>query len=668
MTPARFHRVLLQHVVWAAVALAPAVGHAQVDTADAEVADLDIEQLGRIRITSAARRPEPASRASAALFVITRDDIRRSGAVSLPEALRLAPGLQVARVTARDWSITARGFAEQSPNKLLVLVDGRAVYSPLFAGVFWDVQDVVLEDVDRIEVILGSGATLWGSNAVNGVINVITRPATDTRSRLVALRGGTADHLGATGRWGTGLGAAGALRVYGRYRDREGSRFGNGSEAEDDWRQGQGGFRLDFDASPRDRLTVQGDAYSGNGGQLIRRALLEPPFTETVDDELDADGANLLGRWTRRSGDRSELQVQAYFDHATRTVPSSFGRVAVDIADVELQHRVPLGRRHDVVWGVGYRLNRDSLSGTFPLRLEPGARTTHLATAFAQDEIELAASRWYLTLGAKLERNTFSGVELQPNLRVLWLPSPSHTVWSAVSRAVRIPSRLDTDISFIAQVVPTSPPLVLRFEGDEGFRSEELVSWEAGWRAHLHPTVSVDASLYYAWYDRLRSLRSMAPVTEGDVTVQPVTIANDARGDAYGGTLALHWFPRRSIRVQASYTLLEMDVSLYDDAPPGSTANVSPGFNPEHQGAIRAALAFPRGVELDLALRYVGELPSPRIPDYLEADARLGWTIRPGLTVAVLGRDLLADRHPEFSSAPQREVPRRGEIQLEWRF
>ena len=644
----------------------PAAAQGHPDTAD--VADLDIEQLGQIRITSASRRPEPASRAAAALFVITREDIRRSGASSLPEALRLAPGLQVTRVTARDWSITSRGFAEQSPNKLLVLVDGRAIYSPLFAGVFWDVQDVVLEDVDRIEVILGSGATLWGSNAVNGVINVITRPASDTRSRLLALSAGTADHLGATGRWGTGLGSTGAVRVYARYRDREASRLADGSEAEDDWRQGQGGFRLDLDATPRDRVTLQGDLYDAEGGQVVRRAVLAPPFTEVVDDELDADGANLLGRWSRRLSDRGELQVQAYYDHTTRTVPSSFGRVAVDILDVELQHRFQAGTRHDLLWGAGYRLNSDSISGTFPTRLVPGARTTHLATAFAQDEIALADNRWYLTLGTKLEGNTFSGLEVQPNVRLLWVPGGTHTVWSAVSRAVRIPSRLDTDVSFVAQVLPTTPQVVVRFEGNEDFQSEELVSWEVGWRARLHPTVSVDAAVYYAWYDRLRSVRTLAPVSEGGSVIQPVSLGNDARGDAYGGTVALHWYPRRSVRLQASYTLLEMDVRLREDAVAGATANINPGFNPEHQAALRAALTLPQGVELDLGLRYVGELPSPRVPDYLEADARLGWTLRPGLSLAVAGHDLLADRHPEFSSQPQRELQRRGEIQLEWRF
>jgi iron complex outermembrane receptor protein len=643
---------------------------AQEPAREPDVADLDIEELGRIRITSASRRPEPASRAAAAVYVITREDIRRAGAGSLPEALRLAPGLQVARVTERDWSITSRGFAEQSPNKLLVLIDGRAVYSPLFAGVFWDVQDVPLEDVDRIEVILGPGATLWGSNAVNGVINVITRPAGDSRGGLLSARAGTSDHLRATGRWGAGLGQRASLRAYGTFVDRSPSRFSGNALGEDDWQQGQGGARLDWEPGERDRVTLQGDLYGGSGGQLATRARLTPPFSETVDDELDAGGGNVLARWSRRLGEASDLQVQGYYDRAVRKVPSSFGRIAVDIADLELQHHVMPHPRHDLIWGVGYRLNSDTISSSFPITLIPPARTTHLLTGFAQDEIALRPERWYLTLGTKLEHNDFSGVEVQPNLRLLWLPGIRHTVWSAVSRAVRIPSRLDADVRFVASVLPvTTPPTIVRFDGNEDFDSEEAITWEGGWRAQLLPAVSADLSLYYAWYDRLRSVNLLAPVVEGGFIVQPAEVANDARGHAYGGTLTAIWHPRPTLRLVGSYTLLRMQVELRDDAPAGSTPNVSPGFNPEGQALLRGSLTLPLGLETDLALRYVGELPGPqRIPSYIEADARVGWVVRPGLSLGLAGHDLLHDQHAEFFSAPQRFIQRRAELQVEWRF
>jgi len=633
-----------------------------------DLADLDIEELGRIRVTSVSRRPEPAYRAAAAVFVVTREDIRRSGASSLPEALRLVPGLQVARVTARDWSITSRGFAEQSPNKLLVLVDGRAIYSPLFAGTFWDVQDVVMEDVDRIEVILGPGATVWGSNAVNGVINVITRSAADTRSRLLAVRGGTAEHVNATARYGTALGAAGAVRLYGTFLDRAPSHLGNGDSGEDDWQQGQGGFRADLDASPRDRLTFQGDIYTGTGGQEVRRALPDPPFGEVVADQLDVNGGNLLARWSRRLGEASDVQVQAYYDRSVRMLPSSYDRLAVQIADIDLQYRVPVGRRHDLVWGASYRLNADTVTGTYAVKLDPAARTTHLVTGFVQDEVELAPGEWYATLGTKIEHNDLSGWELQPNLRLLWTPSRRHTLWSAVSRAVRIPSRLDTDVRFVTQVLPTSPPTVVRVVGNEDAESEELISLEGGYRAVLHPAVSADLSLYYGWYDRLRSITPLAPFTEDGTVVQEFRVDNDARGHSYGGTAALTWQPTSRVRLQGSYTLLKMAVESVDDAPPGSFPNVNPGYNPEHQASLRASIDLPRGIELDANMRYVAELPQPRVPGYVEADARLGWSPRPGVTVALVGRDLLHAQHPEFWSDPLREIQRRGELQLEWRF
>jgi iron complex outermembrane recepter protein len=643
---------------------------AQQPEREPDLADLDIEELGRIRITSTSRRPEPASRAAAAVYVITREDIRRAGAGSLPEALRLAPGLQVARVTARDWSITSRGFAEQSPNKLLVLIDGRAVYSPLFAGVFWDVQDVPLEDVERIEVILGPGATLWGSNAVNGVINVVTRPAADSRGGLVSARAGTSDHLRATGRWGAAIGARSSLRAYGTFVDRAPSRLAGGGLGDDDWQQGQGGARLDWEPGDRDRVTLQGDLYGGSGGQLVTSAVLGPPFAETVDDELDTGGGNLLARWSRRLGETSDLQVQGYYDRAVRKVPSSFGRVAVDIADLELQHHFIPHPRHDLIWGVGYRLNSDTISSDFPITLLPPARTTHLVTGFVQDEIALSPERWYVTLGTKLEHNDFTGVEVQPNVRLLWRPDARHTAWSAVSRAVRIPSRLDADVRFVASVLPvTTPPTIVRFDGNEDFDSEEAITWEGGWRAQLLPAVSADLSLYYAWYDRLRSVTPLAPFVEDGVIVQPAQVDNDARGHAYGGTLTATWHPRPALRLVGSYTLLRMAVETRDDAPPGSIPNVNPGFNPQDQAALRGSLTLPRGLEADLALRYVGELPGPqRIPSYIEADARIGWVARPGLSLGLAGHDLLHDQHAEFFSVPQRFIQRRAELQVEWRF
>jgi len=658
----RFARALV------ALLAVPAAAAAQAGNAQPDLAELDIEELGRITVTSASRGPEPVSHASAAIFVITREDMRRAGSRSIPDALRLAPGLQVARVTARDWSITARGFGEASPNKLLVLVDGRAVYSPLFAGVFWDIQAWPISDVDRIEVILGPGATLWGSNAVNGVINIITRDASVTRGGRLSVRTSTDAPITALARYGFGLGASSALRVYGMYSDHDPSRFADGTDADDDWRRGQGGFRFDSDLSGRDHLTIQGDAYAAEGDQISRLVTLDPPYAELVPGSREVNGGNILARWTRTLGARSELRVQGYYDRAVRTQLPATGRVAVDLADIEFQHRFGLGRRHDLVWGAGYRLVSDELEDLFAIGLVPPARNTYLLTAFAQDEITLAPDRLFATLGAKLERNDFTGVEIQPNARVRWSPVPEHTLWASTSRALRIPTRLDTDIRFITNVLPTSPLTLVRVEGNEDFESESVVAAEVGYRGELASWLSLDVSAYHSWYDRLRSTHPLAPTTEDGRTVLPVTIGNDANARTWGGTVAVNWHPATRVLVRGSYTRLEMRVTSDSDAAPNSVPNISAGANPEHFGSLAVFVALPRDLELHLIGRYVGALSTPLIEDYVEAGARLGWRVTPNFSVGIRGENLLHDRHAEFASAPQREMPRRAELHGDLRF
>lgn len=646
----------------------PAAARAQVGNEAPDLDQVDIEALGRITVTSASRGPEPVSHASTAIFVITREDMRRAGATSIPDALRLAPGLQVARVTARDWSVTARGFAEASPNKLLVLVDGRAVYSPLFAGVFWDVQAWPIADIDRIEVILGPGATLWGSNAVNGVINIITRSAAVTRGGRVSARTSTDAPISAQARYGFGLGAASALRVYGMYSSREPSKFTDGTEADDDWERGQGGFRFDSELGPRDNVTIQGDAYVAGGDQIGRVVRPEPPFAEFLPGRREVSGGNLLARWSRTLGERSELRVQAYYDRAVRTQLPATGRVAVDIGDLEFQHRFAAGERQSFVWGAGYRLISDELQDLFAIGLVPPARNTYLLTAFAQDEIELVPSRFFATVGAKLERNDFTGVEIQPSARLRWSPSSGHTAWSSVSRAVRIPTRLDTDIRFITNVLPTSPLTLVRIDGNEEFESESVIAAEAGYRGELSSRVSVDVSAYHGWYERLRSTHPLPPVSEGEFTVQPVTLGNDASGRTWGGTVAANWHPMTRVLIRASYTRLEMRVTPDAEAPAGSQPAINPGANPEQFGSLAAFIDLPGNVELHLIGRYVGELTEPAVDDYVEAGARLGWQVTPELSIGLRGENLLHDRHAEFAAAPQRELPRRGELHAEWRF
>ena len=639
----------------------------------ADIGSLDIEELGRITVTSVARRPELFTEAAAAISVITREDIRRSGATSLPEALRLVPGLQTARMGTRDWAVSVRGFNDQTTNKLLVLIDGRAVYSPFFAGVFWDVQQVALGDVERIEVIRGPGATLWGANAVNGVINITTRPSADTQDGSLVLLAGTAEQLTGSARYGFALGRSGTLRIYGRGIREPTMELADGTEAPEDWSLGQAGVRADW-AGERRTFTVQGDVYRGEGSERYQLVTEPPPHVGVFDLEAVAHGFNLLGRVTGRVGSRADYAFQAYYDEAIRRQPDLYGRVAVRTADIDVQYHVPLGSRHNVLMGAGYRRVSDDISGSFVLRLEPGGRATDLFTAFAQDEIAVIPRRLSLILGTKIEHNGYSGVEVQPNARVLWNPSASHTLWAAVSGSARSPSRTDVDVVATGAVLDGPPRTFIQAQGTESFRSERLIAYELGYRATPDRRVSFDVAAYYNDYDHLRSVVAQPPVVSDTLVVLPLAIRNDFRGRTYGGEVSVTTSPRRGWRVRANYALLKMKVEPRADAPAGAATDVVAGLNPTHQASLWSSFDLPRGIELDVIGRYVSELaaPVPVISDYLTADVKATWRITPAVRVGLVGQDLLQRRHAEFKPPQgvvgQRYVPRRVSAFFGWRF
>jgi iron complex outermembrane recepter protein len=648
--------------------LLPLTGHAQ-EPDTAELANLDIEQLAQIKVTSVARRPEALGQAPAAIFVITNDEIRRSGATSLPEALHLAPGLQVARVGSREWAISSRGFNERSSNKLLVLVDGRAVYTPVFAGVNWDVQEVPLMDIDRIEVILGPGATLWGSNAVNGVINVISRSAAWTRGGVAIATGGTAESFDGTLRYGAGLRPGVDLRVYGRYLRREPTDLAGGQSATDDWDLGLGGIRLDASSGARDKFSLLGRIYTGSGGDPLQLPSATPPYSTRFDDDIEVHGGSVIGRWSRQLTGTSDASLQIYYDRSVRTEAPFVGRTRVDLLDFDLQHHFQLGRRQDIVWGAGYRRNSDETTGAYVINFVPPGRATHLFTGFLQDDIALTPVQWRLTLGSKLEHNTFSGWELQPNVRLRWVPSARQTVWAAVSRAVRIPSRVDADLFERGAIQPGPAPVLITAVGNDDFQAEELIAYEVGYRATPTGRLSLDATLYYNDYDRLRTFNPLAVGTlEGFVNL-PLTFRNDATGSTYGGTVAAAWRATRRVRVDANYTYLKMKIQTR----PGvlaATSDTRPDFNPSHQAALRLGFDLPYHTEADLGLRYVSQIFS--VSEYLQGDARLGWSPRPEVTLSLIGKDLFSPRHYEFASpsfvAELRQIPRRFLAQIRWQF
>jgi iron complex outermembrane receptor protein len=624
------------------LAVPAAAAEAPLDPTDLK--QLSIEELMQIDITSVSRRSEPLSQAAAAVTVITQEELRRSGVTSLAEALRLANGLHVARTTQGTWAISSRGFNTTTANKLLVLIDGRSIYTPLYSGTFWDVQDTLLEDVERIEVIRGPGATLWGANAVNGIINIITKRTEDTQGGLVTAGGGAPEQRGFGGvRYGGALGDRGHYRIYGKYFDRGPLSFADGNSARDPMQMGQGGFRSDWKTSEADSFTVQGDAYNGQLGEAIR-------------DDTELDGGNVLGRWSHHGSGRSDTELQVYWDRTHRLIPGSFEEHR-DTWDLDLQSHRRLAARHDVVWGAGFRRTQDRIGNSAVLAFVPDRRTHDLFSLFAQDEIGLLQDRLHLTVGTKVEHNDSTGFEVQPNLRFAWTPDEQRTLWGAVSRAVRTPTRLDEDIQFLA-----GSQVILR--GDPDFQSEKLIAYELGYRQQLRTAVSFDAAAFYNVYD---DLRSQAPLTPGRPF--PIVLANNLLAETWGVELRSNLQAASWWRWQVGYVYFDKHLHL----KPGTVDRLggsAEGNDPRHRASLRSLLDLPGGIELDAWLRWVDRLPFPEVPSYTELDLHLGWHLNRSLEFSLVGQNLLHRRHPEFGTAgPTREEIERGYYgKVTWTF
>jgi iron complex outermembrane receptor protein len=616
-----------------------------------DLTELSLEELMDVEVTSVSKRAEPISAAAAAVFVLTQEDLRRSGATSIPEALRMVPGVEVARIDANKWAISARGFNGRFANKLLVLIDGRSVYTPLFSGVFWDVQDTMIEDVDRIEVIRGPGATLWGANAVNGVINIITRSAHETRGGLVASGGGSEERGFAGVRYGGALGASTSYRVFGKAFERGGGESLEGGAGADDWSMKRAGFRLDSKLAGGGDWMAEGDLYDGRAGETLTLQSVQAPVPRTVDADEDVAGGYLLSRWQKALSDRSDLKVQLYYDRTERV--AALIDEDRDTFDVEMQHGFDGGPRHHLLWGLGYRRTSDDIRGAYILDFSPARRSDDLASAFLQDEIELRPDRLWLTLGSKLEHNDYTGFEVQPNLRAVWSPRRRHTLWGAVSRAVRTPSRAEHDLRLTLMAGPSQRdglPVVLSSFGDSSYRAEELLAWELGYRAGLSPGLFVDVATFYNVYDRLRSTRFGAVSPEPTPYphyVVPVLVGNDLDGETYGTELALDWRASKIWRWRAAYTFLE--VRLDTPQSPDLAGLAAAGGSPRHQLALGGSADLAHGIELDAFLRRVDDLESSGVDGYTTLDLRLGWRARPGLELALVGQNLLDGSHVEFA-------------------
>jgi iron complex outermembrane recepter protein len=645
----------------------------QAGVARRSLMDLSIEELLNESVTSVSKKETKLNQSPAAISIITQDEIRRSGLTSIPELLRTVPGLEVARINGSQWAIGSRGFNNQYANKLLVLVDGRAVYSPTFGGVFWNAQDVVLEDVDRIEVIRGPGATLWGANAVNGVINITTKSAKETQGGMVSSSFGTEDQPSTTVRYGGQLATNLYYRAYVKYFNRDGLVDSNGRDTADDWSALRGGLRLDWEPSTENKLTLQGDYYGNEiGGNIYETTLRPPAFSRSENAVAQNSGGNTLGRWTRTFSDTAQLTLQGYYDHIRQE--DNFTTVFQDTYDVDLQHRFALGTRNDVVWGVGYRLTQTEITPSFGVSATPEKRELPLYNVFVQDDLALVRDRLHLTFGSKFEHNAFTGLEIQPSGRLLWTPVEHQTVWAAVSRAVRTPTAGDRDIrsNFGAfQTSPVEPPVLMASFGNRRVESEELVSYELGYRIEPAKRLSFDVATFYNIYDGLVGYVQGTPRLEMNPTPHvliPLAAKNSQSAETYGAELSARWQVMDHWRLAASYSWLQMHVK----PDPRDEQN-----SPQHQFQLRSDIDLPHRFELNSALYFVDSIRSDSlqtslpIAAYVRLDVGIVWRPTAKLEFGIWGQNLLDDRHAEFNSLrnPLRtEVPRSVIGKITWRF
>jgi iron complex outermembrane recepter protein len=600
-----------------------------------ELGDLSLEELSQVEITSVSKRAEPLSQAPAAVYVITSGDIRRSGATSLAEALRLAPNLEVARVDSQTYNISSRGMnSVNASNKLLVLIDGRSVYTPLFSSVLWDQQDVMLADIDRIEVISGPGGTLWGSNAMNGVINVITKRSTDTQGGLIDAKVGDVVRRGVA-RYGGRLGDLGTYRAYALGFDEGSTRAANGASAMDSWRGQQAGFRSDF-ATPGNDFTVQGDIYEN---------LIDTPGGRRT-------GGNLLGRFTKAL-DVGTLSVQTYYDQQDRRVLDPAGGGSFERTrtfDIQAEHAVNVGR-HQLVWGIGQRSWDDRFTNTAnPFTLSPASETLGLTNVFAQDTIDVRTDL-KLIVGSKFEYSTFSGFEVMPNVRAGWRANASNFMWAAISRAVRPPSRLERDL--------TAPGIV---NPSPEFTSEKLVAYEAGWRSQWARTASLSVSLFYDDYDDLRTTKPNAQ------TLLPVTFGNGWKGHAFGTDVWGSYSPVTWWRVDAGFELLRKGFHLKPGERDLAGEQTVLGHDPGHQLFVHSFTDLGHNVELYVGVRQIGALSDVGVPSYVEADVRVGWRLSPSLELSIAGQNLVHRFHAEATEPPIQQIPRSVYAGVRWSF
>jgi len=625
-----------------------------------------------MQVTSVSKKEQSLSKAGAAVYVITQEDIRRSGMMNIPDLLRMAPGVDVARLDSNAWAISIRGFNDRYSNKVLVLIDGRSVYSEVFSGVYWDQQNVPLEDIDRIEVIRGPGGTVWGANAVNGVINIITKNSRDTQGGLVTAETGSEENLEGLVQYGGKIGK-GTYRTFGNYFNIEPSRLRGGGEGADGWHGSHGGFRADWNLSARDTLTVEGDLLQTAEGQTLTSVLANQlPLAPTFNDRTRVGAGNLQGQYSHTFSDGSELSVLTYYDRFQR---HDEGDSMVENANVDLDYHFRLGSRNDLVAGAGYRLTASNYKGLYDAYFFPDHRADNLFSLFLQDEIALTHNLT-LTLGTKLEHNVFTGFEYQPSAQLVWTPKDRQNVWLSAARAIRQPSALDETVQIAASVVPLQNGNfgVVELSGNPQLNAEKLIDYELGYRSQLNRRMSFDVATFLSNYSDLRTTEPGAPFFTSDPEpphlVLPAMWGNFARARNYGVELFGSWNVTNWWRLSPGFSFLHMNVqplASSGDATVGATS----GYSPKHQAQLRSSVKLSHRLEWDTSAYIVGVLGNGPVPAYTRLDTHLGWTAGESVYFSVSGQNLLTPLHVEFVNGYQvnpTQIERSVVGKITWRF
>jgi iron complex outermembrane receptor protein len=629
----------------------PAEGSEPAQQPSNPLKELTLEQLGNVEVTTVSKEPEEVWKTAAAVYVITNEDIQRSGATTIPDVLRLAPGVEVAQIDSHSWSVGIRGFGGNLSRNVLVLIDGRTVYSTLFAGTYWEVQNVVMEDVDRIEVIRGPGGTIWGPNAVNGVINIITKSSRDTHGAMVNAGGGNAEQGFLNARYGGGNSRGLDYRIYELGFDRGPEYHPDGINF-DRWRAMQAGFRSDWAKDARDNFTFQGDIYDEGAGTAQTVANYTMPYSQNLYATEPRSGGNILGRWQRVYKEGEDFQLQIFYDRTNRYDPN-FTDLR-NTYDIDFLDRFRLPGRQQISWGFGARWSLGYNSIVVPgLTFLPEHRTDRLVTAFLQDEIALIDKRLTFTFGTKFLETNFTGWQLQPTARLLWTPTNKQSFWVAFTHAVRTPSDVEenfTELEYTGQTVD-GLPLFGRFNPNPNFRSEELNGYEAGYRLLLRKSLYFDIAAFYNHYgDLLSEDITGAPYVQaspGPVIILPAQLGNGLVGTTKGIEFAPEWRPLPFWRLRASYSYLQMDINKPANSPDAETPSTIVGSSPKHQIAVQSKLDFAKVFSFDLTYRYVDALPALTMPSYSTGDARFAWQVRRQFKLSVVGRNLFQPHHFE---------------------